>query len=174
MSVGKELLEVPLPEMVEKLALGIAKAQEALDINSVSTAQALGETTVEVIPSVTKTIAADGTVSYSAADPIELSLLQIGLFPTFYQFSEATIDVKMDIKTKSERKTEVDVKVKAKAGFACWSASIAVDVKHSRKFSKEVHGTSHLVTKLVPVPPPERFFPEMETIDLRPAEGGGA
>jgi hypothetical protein len=173
-SVGQELLDVPFPEMVAKLGLGIAKAQQALDLNSVETARTLAEETIEVIPSITRTIKSDGTVEYTNADPVEISLLQAGLYPTFYQFSEATIEVSMDIKTKSERKTSVDVKLEAEVGFACWSASISVDVKHSRKFGKEVHGTSRLFTKMVPVPPPERFLPEVETVDLRePASSGG-
>ncbi|MDI6734875.1 MAG: hypothetical protein QME42_01555 [bacterium] len=168
MSVGQELLDVPFPEMVTKLAIGIAKGQEALDKNSVATAKELAEETITVIPSITRTIKENGTVEYKNADGIVMSLLQVGLYPTFYQFSEATIEVSMDIKTKSEKKTSVDVKMKAKVGFACWSASIAVDVKHSRQFSKEVHGTSRLFVKMVPVPPPERFFPQIETVDLRP------
>ncbi|MCP2728739.1 hypothetical protein [Limnofasciculus baicalensis] len=36
-SVGQELLDVPLPEMVAKLAMGIATAQGALDENSINT-----------------------------------------------------------------------------------------------------------------------------------------
>jgi len=167
MSVGQELLDVPFPEMVTKLALVIAKGQEALDRNSIATTLVLAEEKINVIPSITRTIKAD-TVEYVNAVAIEMSLLQAGLYPTFYQFSEATIEVSMDIKTKSEKQTSKDVSLKAKVGFACWSGSIAADVKHSRKFSKEVHGTSRLFTKMVPVPPPERFFPEIETVDLRP------
>ena len=45
-SVGQELLDVPLPEMVTKLAMGIATAQAALDENSVQTAKFLAETSV--------------------------------------------------------------------------------------------------------------------------------
>jgi hypothetical protein len=167
-SVGQELLDVPLPEMVLKLALGIAEAQKALDENSVETAQALAETTIPVVLSVTQTIAADGTVSYSQADPVDVSLIQIGLLPTFYQFAEATIDVTMDIKTTTSRETNIKVGVKAKVGFSMWSASVSVDVSHNRKFGKEVHGTSHLITRLVPVPPPPRIAPELIVVDNRP------
>lgn len=172
-SVGQELLDVPLPDMVVKLALGIAEAQRALDENSVETAQALADTTIEVVPVVTQTIAADGTVSFGQVEPIEMSLLQVGLNPTFYQFSEATIEVTMDIKTTTSRETNIKVGVKAKVGFSMWSASVRVDVAHNRKFSKEVRGTSRLVTRLVPVPPPPRIFPELRVVDNRPAEGGG-
>lgn len=167
-SVGQELLAVPLPEMVMKLGLGIAEAQRALDENSVETATMLADTSVPLVLAVTQTIAADGTVSFTNADPVNVSLLQIGLMPTFYQFAEATIEVTMDIKTTTSRETNIKVGVKAKAGFACFSASVSVDVSHNRKFGKEVHGTSRLMTKMVPVPPPERIAPELTVVDNRP------
>lgn len=166
-SVGQELLAVPLPEMVMKLGLGIAEAQRALDENSVETAKILADTTVPLVLAVTETIAADGTVSFTNAEPVEVSLLQIGLMPTFYQFSEATIEVSMDIKVTTSTETNVKVSAKAKMGFGCFSATINVDASHNRKFGKEVHGTSHLVTKMVPVPPPPRIAPELKIVDMR-------
>lgn len=168
-SVGQELLNVPLPDMVTKLALGIAEAQRALDENSVETAQALAETTIPLVLAVTQTIAEDGSVSFTSAPPVDVSLLQIGLLPTFYQFSEATIEVTMDIKTTTSTETNIKVGMKAKVGFACWSASVNIDVSHNRKFGKEVHGTSRLMTKMVPVPPPPRIAPELIVVDNRPA-----
>jgi hypothetical protein len=166
-SVGQELLDVPLPEMVLKLALGIAEAQRALDTNSIETAKALAEEKIEIIPQITETIAANGNVSFVTAPAVEMSLMQVGLFPTFYQFAEATIEVTMDIKTSLNTETSIKVGTKAKVGFAMWSASVRVDVAHSRKFSKEVHGTSRLVTRMVPVPPPQRLFPQIKTVDNR-------
>lgn len=172
-SVGQELLDVPLPEMVTKLALGIATAQAALDEVSVDTATMLAETEVPIVLAVTQTIAADGTITFEQSDPVNVSLLQIGLLPTFYQFAEATIEVTMDIKTTTSRETNVKVSAKAKVGFAMWSASVKVDVSHNRKFGKEVKGTSRLVTRLVPVPPPPRIAPELNIIDLRDDGGDG-
>lgn len=168
-SVGQELLDVPLPEMVLKLALGIAEAQRALDENSVETAKALADTTLPMVMGVTQTIAADGTVTFVNAAPVAVSLIQIGLLPTFYQFAEATIEVTMDIKTTTSVETNIKVGTKAKAGFACWSASVAVDVSHNRKFGKEVRGTSRLLTRMVPVPPPPRLAPQFLVVDNRPA-----
>jgi hypothetical protein len=170
-SVGQELLDVPLPEMVAKLAMGIATAQGALDENSVSTAQLLAETEIPLVLNVTQTIAADGSVSFVQSPPVNVSLLQIGLLPTFYQFAEATIEVSMDIKTTTSRETNVKVAATAKVGFAMWSASIKAEVSHNRKFGKEVHGTSRMVTRLVPVPPPERIAPTLTVVDNRP-DGG--
>ena len=167
-SVGQELLDVPLPDMVLKLALGIAEAQKALDENSVETATALAATELPLVMGVTQTIAADGTVSYTNSPPVNVSLIQVGLMPTFYQFAEATIEVTMDIKTSTSIESNIKVGVKAKAGFACWSASVAIDVSHNRKFGKEVHGTSRLLTRMVPVPPPPRLAPQLNVVDNRP------
>lgn len=172
-SVGQELLDVPLPDMVAKLAIGVAAAQAALDENSVETAIQLAETEISVVPALTQNIAADGTVTFVQAAPIDMSLLQVGLNPTFYQFQEASIEVTMDIKTTTSTETNVKVGLKAKAGFAMWSASVRVDVEHNRKFGKEVKGTSRLFTKMVPVPPPPRIFPELTVIDQRSTDAGG-
>ncbi len=169
-SVGQELLDVPLPDMVLKLALGIAEAQKALDENSVETAKVLADTKLPLVMGVTQTIAADGGVSYVNAPPVDVSLIQIGLIPTFYQFAEATIEVTMDIKTTLSTETSIKVGVKAQAGFACWSASVAIDISHNRKFGKEVHGTSRLLTRMVPVPPPPRLAPLLNVVDNRPVK----
>jgi len=167
-SVGRELLDVPLPEMVMKLGLGIAEAQRALDQNSVETSKMLADTKVSLVLAMTQTIAADGSVSFTQAAPVEVSLMQIGLLPTFYQFSEATIEVTMDIKTTMSTETNIKVSAAAKVGFACWSASVNTEVSHNRKFGKEVKGTSHLITKMVPVPPPARIAAELIIVDNRP------
>lgn len=170
-SVGQELLDTPFPEMVTKLALGIAAGQTALDEASVATAKLLAETTVPIVLNVTQTIAADGTVSFSQSPPVDVSLLQIGLLPTFYQFTEATIEVTMDIKTTTSRETNVKIAAQAKVGFAIWSASVKVDVAHNRKYGREVRGTARLFTRLTPVPPPPRIAPEVTVVDNR--QGGG-
>ena len=175
MSVGQELLDVPLPSMVAKLGLGIADAQRALDDNSIQTLAAMaGADPVSVVTNVVKTIEEEEDDKGKKKPKInfvehtsEMTPFQLGLMPAFYQFSEATIDVKMDIKTTTQTDTSVSVGAEAKAGWGLYSASIRTDVEHNRKFGKEVNGTSHLVTKLVPVPPPERIEPEFETIDLR-------
>jgi hypothetical protein len=172
-SVGQELLDVPFPDMVTKLALGVADAQAALDENSVETAEALSTTTIDVVPAITQTIASDGTVSFASADTIEMSLLQVGLNPTFYQFQEASIEVTMDIKTTTSSEFAIKASAKAKVGFACWSASVRIDTSYNRKFGKEVRGTSRLFTKMVPVPPPPRIMPEVTVVDQRSIGDGG-
>lgn len=166
-SVGQELLDVPFPDMVAKLALGVADAQRSLDKNSVETAVALAGTTIQVIPAITQRIDANGGVTFENAEAVPMSLLQVGLNPAFYQFSEATIEVTMDIKTTTATETSIKTGIEGKVGFAAWSASARVDVSHNRKFGKEVRGTSRLFTRLAPVPPPPRIFPEVTVVDAR-------
>lgn len=167
MSVGQELLDVPLPQMVEKLGMGISKAQHSLDKNSVDVAKELANTKIDVIPQITRTIKQNGEVEYESPDPIEMSLLEAGINPTFYQFSEATIEVEMDIKTKTSKSSSFSVSTKHEVDVGVYSGSVQADYEHNRKFGKEVQGTSRMVTKLQPVPTPDMLRPDVETVDNR-------
>lgn len=174
--VGHDLLDVPFPQMVLQLALAIASGQAALDKTSIDTATQLATTNFDVLTEITDVInpvpttvtTDDGdTVSFTGAKVVStfnftnMSLLQAGLFPTFYQFRESIIEVKMAISTKSS--SEFSLEVKASGGFACFSAS--VDAKYSQKFSYSVDGSSLLRTTLVPAPPPSRLIPRTITVD---------
>ncbi len=171
MSVGQELLDVPLPQMVSDLAMGVATAQEALDNNSLQTTLELAkpENAISFVPKIIGTINPDTGES----DIVQVEAKNIPLIafirPTWYQFSETTIEVSMDIKTSMQKETNVKVGFKAKAGWGPFSASIKTDVEHNRKFGKEVHGTSKLTVKMVPVPPPPLLLPEVDIQVLQPA-----
>ncbi len=162
MSVGQELLDVPLDQMVSDLAMGIANAQAALDMNSLETSLALADEKFTYIPKVVGTINEDTGVANINTIKVEDMPLVAFIKPTWYQFSETKIEVSMDIKTSFTKSTKVGVSAKAKVGWGPVSASIKVDVEHNRKFGKEVHGTSKMSVTLVPVPPPESMLPEVE------------
>jgi hypothetical protein len=162
MSVGQELLDVPLADMVSQLAIGIADAQETLDANSLKTTLALAEETIEFVPKIVGLIDEDaGTTNVQVVKAKDIPLIAF-IRPTWYQFSEVTIEVGMDIKTKFSTSLKVGVSARAKVGFGPFSASIKVDVEHNRKFGKEVHGTSRMVVKMAPVPPPPSLLPEVD------------
>ncbi|CAN5173014.1 hypothetical protein BH24ACT19_BH24ACT19_13990 [soil metagenome] len=74
-SVGQELLDIPFPEMVAKLAMGIATAQQALDENSVNTATLLADTEIGVVLNVTQTIDENGDVSFEQSPAVPISLI---------------------------------------------------------------------------------------------------
>ena len=141
-NVGQELLNVPFPEMVYKLACAIAESQFKLDLFSCEVAKIMGD------PNKAKVELPDLTDSTGNAT-ITTSLIGAGFQPTFYQFSETIIEVKMAITCATSH--EASLSTSAKGGFLCFSAS--VNASYSSKYSYNVEGSSLLRTKLVPAPP---------------------
>jgi hypothetical protein len=141
-NVGQELLNVPFPEMVYKLACAIAESQFKLDLFSCQVAKIMGDpnkATVE-LPDLT-----DATGNST----IKTSLIGAGFQPTFYQFTETIIEVKMTITCATSH--ESSVSTSAKGGFLLFSAS--VNASYTGKYSYNVEGSSLLRTKLLPAPP---------------------
>jgi hypothetical protein len=118
MSIGQDLLDVPFARMVENLAFAIADGQQALDRTSLDTARQLATTTVELIPEIheviypneievtrpsgnvrvpvlnpdgTRVVVTGASIDARAMDPETYTLLQAGLLPTFYQFTESSL-----------------------------------------------------------------------------------
>src|SRR5919198_2997497 len=108
--IGQDLLDVPFAEMVRNLGLAIADGQTALDRNSLNTLRELVATEVDIVSEVTEVIEPDVRQVQAGAETIEvtgariyasgvppesrtMNMLQAGLMPTFYQFTEAEIDV---------------------------------------------------------------------------------
>jgi hypothetical protein len=79
------------------LAEGIADAQMSLDRASAEKLVELAGTRVDVVRNITETVDEKGNITYKAEKPQSLSLLELGMLPTFYQFSQATVEVAMDL-----------------------------------------------------------------------------
>ncbi|MDR0887985.1 MAG: hypothetical protein LBM39_02220 [Candidatus Methanoplasma sp.] len=139
-NVGQELLNVPFPEMVVKLASAIAEGQFKMDQISCEIAKNMGDAKKYPIslPDVT-----------NKNEEIKTSLIGAGFQPTFYQFTDTIIEVKMAITMATS--SEASIKTEAKGGFGCFSAS--VNASYSSKYSYEVSGSSLLRTRITPVPP---------------------
>ena len=135
----KALTQAPLPDIVEKLGLAIAGAQFALDQNSANLAKVMAETNVEI-----------GGEEYN--------LLSLGFTPSFYAFTEATVEAKLSY-TMSEGTTfGGSVEVSASGGTPFFMAAATVSASFERRFSVSAEGASSLAAKLVSLPPPERFL----------------
>ena len=150
--IGQELLNVPFPEMIQSLGVSVAEAQYALDKMSVRIAQMLAGYEIDNV----------GNVKKNKASFIKLhekgetySLLALGFTPTFYQFSETYIELKMAISMKEESASNISVSSKAKTPFGLYSASI--NASYSQKYQYSVEGSSYIRTKLVTVPAPAVF-----------------
>ena len=154
MSIGTELLNAPFPEMIKNLGLGIAEAQYALDRVSIRITQLMAGFKED----------GDGNLVPDESSLIKLqeggtgySLLTLGFTPTFYQFVETYIELKMAISmTKStEFKAAVSVKVLGVGTGVMVAAS--VNASYAQKYQYSAEGSSMMRTKLVTVPVPAIF-----------------
>ena len=203
MSIGQELLNVPFPDMIYKMANAIAQGQRRLDKSSLDTARALAKARVSVIPDIYEIVekkklsdtldagvdlpgATTGDVETIAvrtesAKAVSMTLMQAGLMPTFYQFTESLIEVKISISHRSsssrefEAGAELEVSTEAEAhgslfgfgGSASVSTTFASHVNYTSAstYDYSAEGSSLLRTTLKPVPPPARIMPRIVTID---------
>lgn len=138
--VGQELLNVPFPEMVVKLASAIAEGQYKMDLVSCEIAKLMGDS--DRAPVYIPDLSKDNN------ETIKTSMIGAGFQPTFYQFTDTIIEVKMAITMTSS--SETSVTSNAGLHFCCFSAS--VNATYSSKFSYSVEGSSLLRTKITPVP----------------------
>ncbi len=151
MSVATELASVPFGDMITSLGAGIAQAQFELDKSSAAIARMMSGVDPE------------DRVQFGGQS---LSLIELGFTPTFYQFVESTIEVKIVVNMTKSSSNEVKSNTKSnslefKSNYIWWrpNASITattrtVDAKYSNKYDYSVEGSSIMRTKLVPVPPP--------------------
>jgi hypothetical protein len=191
-TVGRDLLDVPFPDMVMNLAFAIAKGQMALDRTSLSTARTLARERVMLIPEIHEIIEPEfydrvvdiGTgqtehvritgarITADTMPEQSFTLLQAGLLPTFYQFVESIIEVKMSISSKSTSSSEFEfgASLEASASWGWGSATFAshVNYKSQNSFSYSSEGSSLLRTTLKPVPAPTRLMPRIVQVNTLP------
>lgn len=168
MSVGHDLLDVPFPEMVSQLGIAIARSQFNLDLNSIEILKVMGDkkaapVSIPNIVTAAGTIAKDDGTAGSAPAEIVTSMIGAGFQPTFYQFAETIIEVKMAISAKSESTYERETKgtqTTQTTTSRWWGLSKSttitttpVDARYSSKYNYTAEGSSLLRTRLVPMPP---------------------
>lgn len=152
--IGKELLNAPFPQLVRTLGVGIAEAQYALDRVSIKIAQLMAGFKVNE----------DGTLERDETALIVLregeagvSLLALGFTPTFYQFVETNIELKIAISMKNEQETSAESSVGGVAWTPFGVIAASVNASYSQKYQYEASGSSEMRTKLVTVPAPAMF-----------------
>ncbi|MCA1769393.1 MAG: hypothetical protein LC652_05365 [Halomonas sp.] len=252
MSIGQDLLDVPMGDMIRDMAFAIADSQFQLDQGSMRTAEMMGglqsvfdregnqtfddsrvffgyeymtvkqalafaifddaltgaldedsiklkEVVIEIIrelDGVSNTqadelsSATDGTTAASSLPqsvqdavirvPTRLSMMELGFTPTFYQFVDTIIEVKIAIRMTRERsysrttsnasRDASNSRNNTRRGGAIQALfggkrskstssqssvqTTQVDATYASKYSYSAEGASLLRTKLVPVPPP--------------------
>ena len=152
----RETEQVSLTDLIRLVALSVADAQAALDRSSAALVKELAETSVEIIPNIQESVNKEGAVEYAHGKPRKVSLLGLGVMPTFYQFSQTVIEVRMDLKI-----SETGSESGTKRGFALMADTGGI--RFERKLNRDVSVSSKVTTTLVPVPMPLRLEPVRTT-----------
>jgi len=189
-NVGAELGSVPFGKMIYDMASAIARSQTALDQASIKLVKVLANTTFDYVPDVVETLTPQSRqvqvmvsgqpqgltdnngkpvmvtgvhVDCDVSPPFPLTLLQAGVNPTFYQFTNTTIQVKLSITSTTESQDTLSIDVGAQGNgdflFASGTVSSHVNASFSTKFSYSAEGSSSLSTTLACVPPPKSIMP---------------
>lgn len=179
MAIGQDLLDVGFADLVHNLALAIAEGQLALDQSSIQTLQFLINNNVDIVTEITDVITAvprsvtipgnpPQTVEYtgaqvtsSGAAPVTMSLFQAGITPTFYQFTEASIEVKISITARQATQETTS----GGTPLILRLFASPVDYRTSNTFTYSAQGASVMRAIIRPVPAPSRVTPRIVTVD---------
>lgn len=141
-NIVRELQNAPLHDMVQSLGIGIARAQQALDRVSMELAKEL---------TTTKVTLGEG------ANEKEYSLLALGFTPTFYQYTDTVIEMKMSFSMVQSKEVGLSAALGATALVPFGAVSASVTASYSQKYQYSAEGSSSIRTKLVTVPNPPVF-----------------
>ncbi len=160
--VGKELTDVPFGQMIQGMGLAIAEAQYALDEVGIRLAQMMsGEFEVETVDENGDT-SVETREAYVTFDGEKLSLLELGFTPTFYQFVDTQVEIKVSItittsQTYSRKTSNFNLTTGAgifKGAIGATVRATSVSSQYSSKYQYSAEGSSLMRTKIVPVPSP--------------------
>lgn len=175
--VGNEIAEIPIGDLLFSVARGIAEGQRQLDLTSVATLLELSKTFVDIVPEIAEVISPQplevdisgrapilvtgARVSASASEPVRMTALQAGLTPTFYQFTEANIELKLSIQARETQ--EEDSNGNRSRGLMFFGSN--VNFRTQNQYSYNVESACVLKATLRPVPPPQRLIPATVTVN---------
>ncbi|TCI94287.1 hypothetical protein [Tenacibaculum sp. M341] len=153
--VIQQITNAPLPMMLEKLGMSIANAQSALDANSIRLANELASVKINV-----------GDEEYN--------LLSLGFAPTFYAFTEASIEMKMEFSMAEAESYGGALGFSYGKGQGSGSSNttstgsesesstqmfgVSISAHYERKYSASAEGSSSIAAKIVALPAPDIYF----------------
>ena len=183
-TIGQELLDVPFSEMIKGMGLAVAEAQFELDRVGIRLAQMMsGSYEVEEVDPDTGETEYVTHEAYVTFNGERLSLLELGFTPTFYQFVDTLVEVKVSLSMARTRDFSGSVSTKSKSigaaalPFAAGAGvrSTAVNASYAAKYQYSAEGSSLMRTKLVPVPPPAVLEERIrKVVEARQAEEAAA
>jgi len=139
---------IPLPMMLEKLGVAIANAQAALDSNSIRMASQMSTTNIDL-----------GGKEYN--------LLSLGFTPSFYAFTEATLEIRMEISIAESEDFGGSLDLQLGNGGSNNNSEESTNTgmfglsftgHYAKKFSIEAESSSSIAARIVALPPPDTYL----------------
>lgn len=139
-SISTVITSAPLSDMIEQMGISIAKAQAALDANSFEMLKKLSTQEVDI-------------------NGEKTNLLKLGFIPTFYAFTEASFETKLEFSMSESTSLEVGGGFKIDKGVFAMS----MNANYARKFEQSASGSSSIAARLVSLPPPENLLEKLKS-----------
>jgi len=100
-------------------------------------------------------------VGASASEPVQMSALQAGILPTFYQFTEATIALKLSLQMRQADETQSDGSTER----VLIPFGSHVNFRTQSTFGYTAAAASTVNVTIRPVPPATRLVPSTITVN---------
>ncbi|MFL0076441.1 hypothetical protein [Tenacibaculum maritimum] len=147
--VIQQITNAPLSLMIGKLGTSIANAQAALDANAIRLANEM-------------------TTKKLQMGDEEHNLISLGFTPTFYAFTEASFEVKMEFSVAEAEDyggvLDIDYGNTKKSGgngsgeTQTQMFGISISAHYARKFSVSAEASSSIAAKIVSLPAPDSYY----------------
>lgn len=144
-TITKTFSNAPLHQMIENMGIAVANAQAALDENSIKTLQTLAEKGIEVNGETT-------------------NLLLLGFVPTFYAFTEASFEMKMEFSMAESEAFSIGGEVSAEIPLKVGMIGASVNASYARKYDQSASASSSIAARMVSLPPPENLVEMLKGI----------
>lgn len=130
----------PIWEIMNSLGKGIADAQYAMDDYVFKAIQRLASPEEKI------TVAGQSK-----------SLLELGLMPSFYHFSEVNLNIKMAISSMQGEEFGGEAMVAAGGGVGLVMFGASLSASYSNKYSFSANAASEVSAKIISIPPPSEL-----------------
>lgn len=134
-TIQNSITNSPLSLMIEKMGVSIAQAQAALDQNSIDMLVQLAGQEITI-------------------NGKEINLLSLGFVPSFYTFTEASFEAKLEFSMAESTAFSIGAEVGATIGVV----TASISASYARKFEQSASGSSSIAARMVSLPPPENLI----------------
>ena len=153
------VIDLPIGEIVRSVALAVVEAQSALDANAMTVAErmsgaevlrdAAGRPVLDAdrnVQMIDRRVVFGTTGAGGARQPTLLSMMELGFTPTFYQFAETVVELRLALRLHQQTDAAGEAQVEVRGA--------PVDATYRSTYGYDVDGACLVRTRIVPVPAP--------------------